>query len=305
MDSFRANSSLGPNGNFTKKDTWDFEMNELVTICVVMSSGYVFWVILQLVSIFVGLPSNIALFWLLLSSKNAWSFTELLLLHLGMMDILFCVGLPLEAYATFKGASEKMYMTLNTLYALNMFGRPLLLCCICVERFLAVVHPNTFLKLTVRQNRILSSVFIWFCTMSMCVFAYFKTMQTILLTLVCIITALIIIMIYCNVVMALVLRKADPGTETEELSVKKDALKTVMLVLAASVVVYTPVLSLASLMEAFAMKKANNLYCIVIPVLFAFPSLGVCIGPATYLLNVGKSILERFPCFKNESTPID
>ncbi|CAL8404494.1 unnamed protein product [Boreogadus saida] len=42
------------------------------------------------------------------------------------------------------------------------FGRPLFQCCICLERYLAVVHPLTFIRFKPLRFRVFCSGLMWF-----------------------------------------------------------------------------------------------------------------------------------------------
>ncbi|CAL8363619.1 unnamed protein product [Gadus morhua 'NCC'] len=52
-------------------------------------------------------------------------------------------------------------MLVMELWVLIWFGRPLFQCSICVERYLAVVHPLTFIRFKPLRFRVVCSGLMW------------------------------------------------------------------------------------------------------------------------------------------------
>ncbi|XDV38348.1 hypothetical protein PO909_007787 [Leuciscus waleckii] len=58
-------------------------------------------------------------------------------------------------------------------HSLWITGRPLFQCLICVERYLAVVHPVTFLKFKPLRYRVICCIAAWIITLASCLFCMF------------------------------------------------------------------------------------------------------------------------------------
>ena len=96
----------------------------------------------------VGLPANLGVIWLITHGTRYSMAAELFHLNMAICDTLFLLGSPLELYCYFGPAESGpvVPILLRELWVLMWFGRPLFQCSICVERYLAVVHPLTFIR---------------------------------------------------------------------------------------------------------------------------------------------------------------
>ena len=98
--------------------------------------------------IVVGLPANLWVMWLITHGTKDSLAAELFHLHSAFCETLFLLGSPLLLYCIFgpAGSGPVVPFLVNEFWALILFGRPLFQCCICVERYLAVVHHLTFIR---------------------------------------------------------------------------------------------------------------------------------------------------------------
>ncbi len=64
----------------------------------------------------------------------------------------------------------------NFLQGLGVTGRTLFVCLMCVERYLAVVHPVTFLKYKPLRYRVICCTVVWIMTLGSCLFCMFILM---------------------------------------------------------------------------------------------------------------------------------
>ena len=96
----------------------------------------------------VCLPANLWVMWLITHGTKDSLAAELFHLHSAFCETLFLLGSPLLLYCIFgpAGSGPLVPFLVNEFSALILFGRPLFQCCICVERYLAVIHPLTFIR---------------------------------------------------------------------------------------------------------------------------------------------------------------
>ena len=96
----------------------------------------------------VGLPANLWVMWLITHGTKDSLVAELFHLNMVICETLFLLGTPLQLYCLFDPADSgpAVLMLVMELWVLIWFGRPLFQCSICVERYLAVVHPLTFIR---------------------------------------------------------------------------------------------------------------------------------------------------------------
>ena len=96
----------------------------------------------------VGLPANLWVMWLITHGTKDSLAAELFHLNRAICETLFLLGSPLQLYCVFDpaGSGPAVQILVIELFALIWFGRPLFQCSICLERYLAVVHPLTFIR---------------------------------------------------------------------------------------------------------------------------------------------------------------
>ncbi|XP_052001209.1 psychosine receptor-like [Xyrauchen texanus] len=124
------------------------------------------FVALQLTVILIGIPSN--LFFLYVSCQHIRKKNELgvYLFNLALSDLLFIVCLPVWIQSALY--NEWLYgSTVCTacvfLIFTNFYMTALLLSCIAVDRYLAVVHPLKFCNFRKRQTAVIVSIAAWIC----------------------------------------------------------------------------------------------------------------------------------------------
>lgn len=97
------------------------------------------------INVVVGLPANIYVLWLIVAGRAVAS--EVFALNLAVSEIFFCCS----SFYTLFHFSLQMSLVIGVLLLqfflqLMLISRPLFQTCICLERFLAVVHPTLFLR---------------------------------------------------------------------------------------------------------------------------------------------------------------
>lgn len=114
--------------------------------------GFSFSLLLLLTNSLVGLPANLWTVWLICHGTTDGLLSEIHHLQLAVCEILYCLGLPTEIYCLLLNNRITRFWThdLNTLLMLQLslvwIGRPLFQCAICIERYIAVVHPLIFIR---------------------------------------------------------------------------------------------------------------------------------------------------------------
>ncbi len=94
--------------------------------------------------------------WLIVTGTGNGLAAEFFSLNLAVCEIFICVEFLL---AIFSYECKIIWKAIYFLDGLPLTSHPLFPCLICVERYLAVVHPVTFLKY--KPLRVICTVIVW------------------------------------------------------------------------------------------------------------------------------------------------
>ncbi|POI33030.1 hypothetical protein CIB84_003218 [Bambusicola thoracicus] len=115
-------------------------------------------------AVLLGIPSNAIILWMLLFRIRSVC-TAILYTNLAVSDLLFCIMLPFKiAYHINKNNwifGEIMCRTTTVVFYGNMYCSILLLTCISVSRYVAIVHPFTYKSLPKRTYAIAVCATVW------------------------------------------------------------------------------------------------------------------------------------------------
>lgn len=247
--------------------------------CKDLNEVLIWYLILQFINIFVGIPANFIVVWLIRKSKGDSSTSDMYIFHLAVLDILFCLIFPLEL-------ANILYLTNSgTWYVLRFFygmkdTSPLLLSCICLDRYVAVVHPITFTKIKDRLHRRALVIVAWLLILSFSVaksaLGNVVDFDKIYMGIILVVFAF---MVFCNIAILLALRHSGPGRD-EMHPVKKRAFNLVLIILAIIVFNYFPPVALFPFQECFTRQVFK---CYIHYIAFGLLNLSSSIQPVLYL----------------------
>ncbi|KAK6471565.1 chemokine XC receptor 1-like isoform X5 [Huso huso] len=221
---------------------------------------------IEILTAILGLPANVAVLWILLRKQTTLSSSEVFIMNLAVMDVLFCLNVPLDIsnYYFLKNTilSQVSYVFFN----FNLTGSPLFLCCICVERYMAVVHPVTYLGLKSLTYRVVCSAVAWAATVAFSIYLGIPPLEDTVYVISGFIFALVIVMIFCSISILRVLRRSAPGRD-EIHPMKKKAFQMVFTILMIVLVSYFPALAILPFKSYF-----NNITfkCNIITLCYSF-----------------------------------
>ncbi|XP_054837331.1 lysophosphatidic acid receptor 6-like [Eublepharis macularius] len=117
-------------------------------------------------SVFVlGLAGNLFVLGYFLRTKSATVPANVLLVNLATIDLLFVLTLPFRiAYHALRNDwifGEALCKITGCLFFANLYGSSLFLACICLERYVAVVHPLRHLHFRKLRYRVGAALVVW------------------------------------------------------------------------------------------------------------------------------------------------
>ncbi|KAG7496352.1 P2Y purinoceptor 1-like [Solea senegalensis] len=178
----------------------------------------------------------------------------------------------------------------------NTIGCPLLLTCMCVERYLAVVKPVLYMRVRKWEYRMAVSLVVWGVTLLFILGTSILTDVGIILTSVPIIIAcLFIVMLACLGRMIWSLMQKSPAHTTHanrgpESALKRQAVYNVLVVVVPAVISYLPVLVIIPFEIYFSsnLTPSSLNFCNIFELSSLFPRFGVFIGPMFYFSKARK-----------------
>lgn len=188
------------------------------------------------VNIVLSLPTNSYIVWLIVAGPRDTVVRELLPLNLAAFEILFCL---ISAGGLLKHFTIVVTYLRRVANCFLKSGRPILQCCICVEQFLAVVHPVLFLKYKTLSHKAAFSVATWAVIIGLTLFYIFSPFRWHKAFLSeCVVITLIMLFCYFSVLAALKRPRPGNGKTERDVKMKKRAAFTIVLVIVSFVGTY-------------------------------------------------------------------
>ncbi|XP_055772300.1 P2Y purinoceptor 3-like, partial [Salvelinus fontinalis] len=130
------------------------------------------------INLILGLPTNVYVVWLIVTGAGGTMASDFFSLNLSVSEILYSLS-NLMFIVHYNIQENVALWSVGTFFAgFNLFGRPLFQCCICVERYLAVVHPVTFLKYKPLRYRVGCCGVVWLMVLGSCFVNMFVNNQS-------------------------------------------------------------------------------------------------------------------------------
>ncbi|CAJ1048284.1 hydroxycarboxylic acid receptor 3-like [Xyrichtys novacula] len=234
---------------------------------------------MEVVNIVFGLPMNARTVWLIGLSSHAVQASEVFTLNMALLE---CV------YISFSFLRPLNYYSINSasLFAVNLFfhgllnaGRPLFQACVCVERYVGVVHPVIYLRYNCVRTRLLALPLVWGLMLVFCV----CNVQKLDYAFPILILLVLLLQGFCCIRILQVLRQPSPGKEQVD-PTKKRAFITVLVLQVMMVLNYLPMVLTVPLRGQIS---RHAYMCQLIPASLSFSVFGSFIQPLMYLMRRG------------------
>ena len=276
------NETLPLNSTSLVNNTNDFD-----PFCIELIVGPLIWGVFTVPIALVGVFASVWLLYLLVKRHRSNLSNDIYMLNLTIMDLLFNSS-ALPIVLSFFLWRNKVYHRMGCfIFCLSMTGRPLFMACICVDCYMAVVHPITYRKLKCSKYRQVVCVLVWGFTLIIgLTFALYPLLFTTSFTATPFALSLPPIA-FCDAAIFCALKKPDPSGKTDVHPQKQRALETITNSFIMTVVSYLPPLFVFGLPDVWPVTQ-QEFYCQVgIPTLIC-TALGSTILPLLSLGNLGR-----------------
>nr|XP_055035924.1 C-C chemokine receptor type 8-like [Misgurnus anguillicaudatus] len=199
---------------------------------------------IYIINLLFCLPAHSYVIYLIVTGAGSGLAAEFFTLNLSVCEIGICL----------KSLIFVLSMWLPSLSIIDVFlvgfsmtCRPLFQCLICVERYLAVVHPVTFLKFKPLRYRLICCIAVWISTLGFSCFCVFTIYRLPIVYVWCSSVLLIIflfIQLFCCVAVLRALKQSGPGERgrerEEENHMKKKAFYLILITTVTTLFTYGP-----------------------------------------------------------------
>ncbi|XP_056587658.1 somatostatin receptor type 4-like [Triplophysa dalaica] len=242
------------------------------------------------VSFLFGLPLHSYIIWFIVKRTGSGIVSEFFFLSSSVCEISLCVKSLLMVFCHFLFFQFVMDSVLF-LQGLAITGRPLFQCLICVERYLAVVHPVTFLKYKPLRYRLVCSAVALLTVLGLSVlsFFFFRSSNILFCTFFFLLPFLLFlsIQLFCCLAVLRALKQSGPGERAREREeknhMKRRVFHLILIATVSMIITYVPYI----VYGFFTLFSQNNMR-ILWSFSFGCFVLGGFVQPVLYLRRTGK-----------------
>ncbi|KAF6733226.1 G-protein coupled receptor 20 [Oryzias melastigma] len=292
MEGFPPNSSLifisHRSSNWSEGET-TYEQ------CQDMPGVLIWYLSLQFTNMLLGIPTNLMVLWLIHKNKEDSSTSDYLHLTAG------CVRRPLLPHPSFgagqPGLLQPQHLLVRPalLYGIKDFS-PLFLSCICLDRYMAVIHPVIFTKLRDHDYRSALAVVVWIIILAYASVKCLGNVPNFDKVFTVMILIVFTFMVMCNITIMWALKQSGPNRD-EMHPVKKRAFKMVLIILAIILFNYLPAVALFPFQKYFS---PGVFKCYIHYIAFGLMDFSSSIQPILYLSK--ETLRWRHTCCPNRET---
>lgn len=213
----------------------------------------------QIISLSVGLPLNCYIIFLLLTQGAGKDLNMTFTVSQCASEILLSVTAPLSITCHVR-ADMCATKALGFFWGISMSARLHFQCCVCLERYVAVVHPIIFLKSNHMRYRLACAVISWTDSLLCAVSFMFTFPQLPFFTLALLQSVIFSVDFFCFLFILKALRQPGPERERNEAGrngIKRRAFKIVLINLMVFLMQSIPLLCVSFLRQIFSLELFN------------------------------------------------
>ncbi|XP_026870688.2 G-protein coupled receptor 35-like [Electrophorus electricus] len=251
--------------------------------CSVAAYGFIFYFGVKVFNLAVGFPTNVLVMWQIATRKTEGTTSDMFIFNLAVVDALFCLMTPIDLINRLYLDDADIWYAQRFAYGIKDMA-PLFLTCVCLDRYIAVVHPIVFTGVRDRRVRAGVSAAVWGLVLAYALTKSILGVMSMNEVFSSLILSAFSIMVFCNLSIIWVLRRSVAGKELMN-PMKKKAFKMVITVLAIIVVNYLPPVALMPFASTYSFV---DLRCKISISVFSIMDLSSSIEPMLHLSKMEK-----------------
>ncbi|XP_076871873.1 G-protein coupled receptor 4-like [Brachyhypopomus gauderio] len=261
--------------------------------CAVAPYGFIFYFGVKVFNLFVGFPTNVLVMWQIARRTTEGTTSDVFIFNLAILDALFSLMTPIDLINSMYLNDAGVWYAQRFAFGLKDMA-VLFLTCICLDRYVAVVHPILFTGIRDQRFRVGVSAAVWGLILAYALTKSILGRMQVNGVFSGVILSAFSIMVFCNVSIIWALRRSVAGKEVMN-PMKKKALKMVVTVLAIITVNYLPPVALMPFASAYSLV---DLRCKISISVFSIMDLSCTIEPLLHLSKMEKPACLQGPVKK-------
>ncbi|XP_056121972.1 hydroxycarboxylic acid receptor 2-like [Rhinichthys klamathensis goyatoka] len=240
------------------------------------------------INLLFGLPTHSYVIWFIITGTGSGVASEFFNLNLSVCELGVCLNCLFYIMSVCFQRISKLPLFL---LGLCITGRPVFQCLMCVERYLAVVHPVTFLKYKPLRYRVICCTAAWITILGSCFCSLFidftknGQIHSHLFSLQFL--PALCIQLFCVVAVLRALKQSGPGERRrereEENHMKRRAFQIILITTGSMAIIYVPFATIG----LFTILTNHFIHKLWITGLICYILAGF-VQPALYLHRIGK-----------------
>ncbi|XP_051955272.1 chemokine XC receptor 1-like [Xyrauchen texanus] len=191
-----------------------------------------------------GLPTHSYIFWLIVTGRGSGVASEFFILNLSVCEFVDCLN---SLFLVLSVWFSSLMSAAAFFEGFSLTGRPLFQCLMCVERYLAVVYPVTFLKYKPLRYRVICSTAAWTICLCSCLVCGFTMVFSSIVHMWFILIQFLLVpslQLFCLSAVLRALKQSGPGErgreKTKDSHVKRRAFHLILITTVSMIIMYIP-----------------------------------------------------------------
>ncbi|XP_063077047.1 P2Y purinoceptor 8-like [Engraulis encrasicolus] len=269
--------TMSPASSNINSTDLDYYCTETPTVAII-------WCVLGVLCACVGIPASVWLLWVLVQRQRSGTSNDIYVVNLTVMDLFYNVGTAPSMINYIAFRNHAFVLLDEILYSFSAIGRPLFMTCMCMDCFMAVVYPITYMKMKRYRYRLLSCAAVWGitpCIGTINAFIWYSPIPGALYWL------LVPTIAICDLAILYTLRKPDPSGRSDVHPQKQRALQTITNSFVMTLVCYLPLMAMGPFLRLMPASDQVK-FCVISLLVYIAPLLGGIIMPLLQLHSLGR-----------------